>query len=103
MPLEDSLWARGKCSYKMLLYLSCGVPAVVSPVGMNKEVLGRGQCGYAASTERDWIEGLVALLENAKLRAQLGNSGRNLVLDQYSIEALTPELSDCIKQTARAS
>lgn len=103
MPLEDSLWARGKCSYKMLLYLACGVPAVVSPVGMNKEVLGRGQCGYAASTERDWIEGLVALLENAKLRAQLGNSGRNLVHDQYSIEALTPELSDCIKQTARAN
>ena len=103
MPLEDSLWARGKCSYKMLQYLACGVPVVVSPVGMNKEVLGRGQCGYAASNERDWIEGLATLLENAQLRTQMGNIGRNLVVEHYSIEALIPVLSACIKQIARAS
>ena len=103
MPLEDSLWARGKCSYKMLQYLACGVPVVVSPVGMNKEILGRGQCGYAASNERDWIEGLATLLENAQLRTQMGNIGRNLVVEHYSIEALLPVLSACIKQIARAS
>jgi glycosyltransferase involved in cell wall biosynthesis len=70
---------------------------------MNQEILGRGRCGYAASNERDWVEGLVTLLENAKLRTQMGNIGRNLVLNYYSMEALIPELSACIKQTARAS
>ena len=45
MPLADTPWARGKCSYKMLQYLACGVPAVVSPVGMNNEVLAQADSG----------------------------------------------------------
>ena len=32
MPLEDSDWARGKCAFKMLLYMACGLPVVVTPV-----------------------------------------------------------------------
>jgi glycosyltransferase involved in cell wall biosynthesis len=42
MPLEDTAWARGKCSFKMLQYMSCGIPVVVSPVGMNLEILKMG-------------------------------------------------------------
>jgi glycosyltransferase involved in cell wall biosynthesis len=103
MPLEESLWTRGKCSYKMLQYLACGVPVVVSPIGMNSEVLGRGQCGLAANDEHGWIDGLTTLLENAKLRRQMGTTGRQVVLDHYSVEALVPELSACIKRTARVS
>lgn len=101
MPLEDSLWARGKCSYKMLQYLACGVPVVVSPVGMNNEVLGQGQCGFGACDEREWVEGLTTLLEDAKLRRQMGKIGRQVVLDHYSLEALALVLSDCLKRTAK--
>lgn len=43
MPLRDSILARGKCSFKMLTYMACSVPVVVSPVGMNKEILSLGE------------------------------------------------------------
>ena len=31
MPLDDSVMSRGKCSYKMLLYMACGLPVVSVP------------------------------------------------------------------------
>ena len=61
MPLTGGDWAKGKCAFKMLQYLACAVPAVVSPVGMNTEVLAMADVGLAAGTEDEWVEALLAL------------------------------------------
>ncbi len=50
MPLDDGPWERGKCSFKMLQYLAAGRPCVVSPVGMNREVLAQAEVGLAATS-----------------------------------------------------
>ena len=50
MPLADSELARGKCGFKMLSYMSCGIPVVVTPVGVNSEILQQGEVGFAART-----------------------------------------------------
>ena len=52
MPLEDSAWARSKCRFKILQHMACGIPVVVSPIGMNVKVLSMGNAvGMAASTK----------------------------------------------------
>jgi glycosyltransferase involved in cell wall biosynthesis len=93
MPLRDTLWSRGKCSYKMLLYMSCGIPVVVSPVGMNAEILELGSIGESANSADDWISALEALISNAKLAASMGEQGRAVVLNRFSIEALAGKLA----------
>src|SRR5205807_7501247 len=90
MPLDDTVFARGKCSYKMLLYMACGLPVVVSPVGMNAEVLKKGDIGFAASSESDWVEQLNLLLRDPDLRGRMGAMGRQVVVEHYSVEALAP-------------
>ncbi len=90
MPLEDSDWSRGKCSYKMLLYMACGIPVVVTPIGMNREVLSRGDIGFGAGTFDEWIDALDWLLANGSDAQRKGQDGRKVVEDHYSLAVLSP-------------
>lgn len=103
MPLEDSTWNRGKCSYKMLLALSCGVPVVASPVGMNSEVLAQARCGLEASATDEWVTSLHHLLSCPQEALQMGQTGRALVLEQYSISAIAPRLARELRRIAGKS
>jgi len=102
MPMEDTLWARGKCAFKMLQYMSCGLPVVVSPVGMNAEVLSMGDVGFRATTASDWVEGLTLLLENQELATKMGLEGRHLVERSFSVKAIAPRLADSLKAVSKA-
>jgi len=81
----------------MLLYLSCGVPAVVSPVGMNQEVLSLGHVGFGPRSETEWTDCLISLLENPERAQQMGENGRRVVEEQFSLHVLTPRLAGYIR------
>lgn len=85
MPLEDDLWAKGKCAFKALQYMALGIPALVSPVGMNTEVVQNDYNGYVCATSTDWETRLRQLLANPDLRQHLGQSARATVVERYSI------------------
>ncbi len=93
MPLEDTEWTRGKCSYKMLQYMSCGLPVVVSPVGMNSEVLAMGNVGIGSLSKKEWVDSLVSLLESKALRHEMGNMGRQIVTEYFSIAKVAPTIA----------
>ena len=90
MPLEDDPWAKGKCAFKALQYMALGMPAVVSPVGMNTEVVQNGENGYVCTTPDEWYVALKQLLIDAPLRARLGRAARHTVEQHYSVTANTP-------------
>ncbi len=84
MPLPDSDWARGKCALKMLLYMAVGIPAVVSPVGVNREILERGDAGLPAARPGDWHSALSRLFEDRAAAERMGREGRRVVERFYS-------------------
>ena len=96
MPLRDDDWARGKCSFKMIQYMACGLPVVVSPVGMNREVMARGEVGFGADSVDDWADALSTLAADAGMRGRMGATGRGVVERDYSVEALAPRLAKLI-------
>ena len=53
MPMDNDEWAKGKCAFKIIQYMSIGIPVVASPVGMNLEVIKEGINGFFASSERN--------------------------------------------------
>lgn len=104
MPLPDTAWARGKCSFKMLCYMSCGLPVVVSPVGMNKEVLAQGGGSMAARTTSEWVEALNFCLTMARDQAAtLGAASRKLVEREYSLRTLSPRFAALLCQASEAA
>ena len=89
MPIEDDDWSRGKCSYKMLLYMACGLPVVVSDYGMNSEILALDFIGYGVTDKDSWCEALQILIDDISLRERAGISARAVVTKYYSIEVAT--------------
>ncbi|SHL54424.1 glycosyltransferase family 4 protein [Hymenobacter psychrotolerans] len=87
MPLEDDPWAKGKCAFKALQYMALGIPPLVSPVGMNTEVVQQGQNGYVCATAAEWRSALELLLRDPHLRIRLGEAARATIVDRYSVLA----------------
>ena len=100
MPLDDGPWERGKCSFKMLQYMAAGRPCVVSPVGMNKELLHEAEIGRAATTEDEWNEALCGLIADPAAAERTGAAGRELAAARYSVDALAPCLAHLLRRLA---
>jgi glycosyltransferase involved in cell wall biosynthesis len=87
MPLPNDEWAKGKCGFKGLQYMAMEIPTIMSPVGVNTEIIEDGVNGFFASNEEEWFSVLCRLIEDNELRATIGKKGRETVIERYSIES----------------
>lgn len=87
MPLPNDAWAKGKCGFKGLQYMALEIPAIMSPVGVNTEIIKHGENGFLADTVSEWITYLSLLIEDKNLRDKLGKAGRKTIEDTYSFHS----------------
>lgn len=100
MPLNDEPFERGKCGLKAIQYMAVGVPAIVSPVGVNREIVIHGENGYHCTHDDQWIDTLSMLLKDQGLRARLGRQARARVEGHYSIRSLLPRMTQVFQTVA---
>lgn len=89
MPMPDDAWTRGKCGFKALQYMAMGIPAVVSPVGVNTEIVRQGEEGFLCTSFEEWFTRLEELIMDDNKRREMGRRGRQRVIDHYSVAANT--------------
>ncbi len=89
MPLNDDLWSRGKCGLKIIQYLSIGVPAVCTPIGINCDIIRNGYNGFWATTHQEWVDRIMILIQNPDLRQRMGLNGIGTVEEQYSLSVVS--------------
>lgn len=87
MPLPDDKWSRRKCGFKGLQCMALNMPVVMSPVGVNSEIITDGENGFLATSEDEWFDKLSMLIDSAELRGKLGSEGRKTVEERYSVNA----------------
>lgn len=100
MPLPDDPWARGKCGYKLIQYMACGLPVVASPVGVNSQIVEHGVNGFLASSAEEWAVALRRLAQDPELRMKMGQAGRRKVERHYSIQGEGPRVAGLLRAVA---
>jgi glycosyltransferase involved in cell wall biosynthesis len=84
MPMPDDEFARGKCGCKALQYMAAGRAAVVSPVGVNTDIVRNRENGLIARSTEEWIDALDELASSETLRDRIAVAGRATVEAGYS-------------------
>ena len=100
MPLPDTPWTWGKCGYKLIQYMACGLPVVASPVGVNKDIVEHGVNGFLAETDEEWRSAIKTLLLDADLRRRMGTAGRKKVEESYSLQVWGPRVAQMLRRVA---
>jgi len=87
MPLTDNEYSKGKCGFKAIQYMALGMPAVVSPVGVNKKIIDDAKNGFFCSSQQEWENRIERLLKDSSLRRQIGEAAREKIEVSYSVDA----------------
>jgi glycosyltransferase involved in cell wall biosynthesis len=96
MPLPNDEWSEGKGGYKLLQYMSIGIPCCASPVGINKTLIKNGVNGYLCETDEQWVECLSKLIDDEQLRRKMGANGRKIVEERYSLQVVYPKFKESL-------
>jgi glycosyltransferase involved in cell wall biosynthesis len=87
MPLPDNIWTKGKCGFKALQYMALGIPAVVSNVGVNSEIVDHDVNGCVCNTTSDWYFYLSKLMSDKDYLLRLSNHTREKIVSGYSVRS----------------
>lgn len=83
--LPPDRWSEGKCGLKLLQYMAAGLPVVANPVGTQAELVRHGETGFLADTPQEWIAAVETLANDPALRRRMGQRGRHMVEQRYSV------------------
>lgn len=97
MPLNTDEWAKAKCGFKALQCMGVAIPTVVSPVGINNQIIQDGENGFLAANTDEWYEKLKKLIVDENLRMTMGQKGRNTIEDEYSFTVCSKRLKDFLE------
>jgi glycosyltransferase involved in cell wall biosynthesis len=100
MPVPDKPWERGKCGYKLIQYMACGLPVIASPVGVNAQIVEHGVNGILARDEEEWEDAIRQLAASKELRVSMGHAGRERAVKEYSLQVYGPRLSQLLAEIA---
>ena len=98
MPLPDDEWAKGKCGLKGLQYMALGIATVMSPVGVNSEIIQDQINGMLASTDDEWVLKLSQFIDDSALRRTCAENGRKTVEAKFSVDAVKGDYLKYFKQ-----
>lgn len=89
--------------YKISPGMAVGLPAVASPQPSYVEAISHKEGGLIAHTDDDWYEALHSLSQDHNLRAQMGISARDTIVQLYSTPIIARKYLDLFEALLSAS
>jgi glycosyltransferase involved in cell wall biosynthesis len=103
-PYRDSNINRAKCSGKVIDYMACGKPMVVSDVGMNRVYLAHSTSGLltAPGDGQAFAAALMRLLDDPASAAQMGLAAQRTLWQRFSWADRITDLEQCYANALNA-
>lgn len=101
MPLPDTLWAHGKCGFKLIQYMACSLPVIASPIGVNTEIVDHGENGFLASDTKGWINAVQQLLQKPRLVQSMGAAGYKKIAQGYCVQVSSSSYLKILEDISR--
>ncbi|MGA3193080.1 MAG: glycosyltransferase [Candidatus Bathyarchaeia archaeon] len=95
-PLSNSEWNKYKGGFKIINYMTAGIPTVASAVGENNIIIENGVNGLLCRNQSEWVQKLQHLIEDKKLRQLISKNARETVLARYSLQANAKRLAELL-------
>jgi glycosyltransferase involved in cell wall biosynthesis len=102
-PYRDTHINRAKCSGKVMDYMACGLPMVVSDVGMNRVYLEDGVSGLLtpAGDAATFGEAMRRLLDDRAFAASLGKAAQQRIWQQFGWDERVAQLERLYQTVTR--
>lgn len=86
VPLNDNIYNRSKSSVKYLEASSYKIPGIYQDIRQYREVVTDGHNGLLATTENEWYNSIKTMIDNTKLRRQMGENAFETVEKEWTIQ-----------------
>jgi len=86
-PLPNDEWVLGKSGLKALQYMALGIPTIATGIGTIFRIIQNGENGFLVSTQQEWKEKIIELMNDQSLRERIGKRGVTTVEQFYSINS----------------
>ena len=81
----DAEYIKRKSNNRLILFMSYGLPCIVSPIKPYTDVIRHGENGFIAKTAEDWKKYVCLLRDDPALRKKIADTARSEVLEKYSV------------------
>lgn len=98
VPLVPNEFNATKSNIKFLDAAAVGVPSVCSAVG-DYLSLNDGECCFLAATEMEWQQKLSRLIDDEKLRWQMGQQASVVAREQFGLSVVCRELETFLSES----
>ncbi|MCB1614664.1 MAG: glycosyltransferase family 4 protein [Pseudomonadales bacterium] len=97
-PMPDTPWTRGKCALKVLQYMAASLPVISSNCGANAEVIVHRKTGLLVNTENEWLEAILELSKNSRLRHEMGKNALQSCSQSYSLDKCSEKILELLEK-----
>ena len=85
MPLPNEPFAQGKCGFKLIQYMACGLATLATPVEANIKI-NHGGDNLFANTIFEWYSCLAAMIQNQSFYKEVGDKNKAIAAEYYSVK-----------------
>ncbi|GDX52612.1 glycosyl transferase [Bacteroidota bacterium] len=100
MPLENTMEQKGKCGFKLIQYMGCGIVSMATALTVNNEIINDGVNGFLVPPDADWTSYIEKVFQSRNQFAEIGKSAIEKILTEYSFNSNQSKLISFLNKIA---